>query len=330
MSDKKHSSGTGKKFLGFIGALALIAIIIVVIVIAIPPDPKSALDLLNTASTTSFIKDSETQTNFKTFKEKIEANVVITRNGYLEKVPAEMADVVTISDSLASVLDFYGEYVVFMQEGTSFQQNYKDVKVSLTSAMSRQKRLNTILSEAVEIDNTATTYLQNKWIEFREEYSLWLDDYNKAVDALRVSFKGSMGNTTVNNLASTMVLDTIADYVDVLSNDFASMVEYDKENPNAITYEYDLQGKVIGFKDFVSKCLLSGFFKNYYFNSSMIKYFEKLNEYYEVYDEPDMTNAISSIKYISSKAVVTKTYEGITDEDDVYTSIKVFLVGGIL
>lgn len=327
MADKNQNSGSGKKILGFLGVMVLLAIVAVLVVISIPPKTTSALDLLNTASTKSFMMSSKEELGLEEFKTKIESNATI--NNYFKELPKEMEDVYTISISLADVLDFYGDYVVFMKKGNAFKDNYKEIKVSLTSAMMKQRKLNEILDKADALGQESYSYLQDAWVDFREVFADWLEEYSDAIDALRKSFKGSMGKASVNNLASIMILDTIADYTEVLSEDFESLVEEQRKNPNAVEYTYSLQGKVKGFKDFTAKYLSNNDIKNFKFDSTISAYYENLNRFYEIYDETDMINAISSIKYNSSKAVVTKTYEGVTDPEDVYMAVKTFLVGGV-
>ncbi len=326
MAEKK--TGAGKKLLIGFGVLALIAIIVVIIVISIPPNTSSTMDLLNKATTTSFMMRQNEKTKFDDFESKVSDS--LQTNDYLKVLPKEMADVETLSITLAEVLDFYNEYIIFIQNEKVFQDNYKTIKVSLNSAKDSQKQLNAIMENVEKLTGQSSTYLQNAWVDFREVFTNWLGSYNSAINALRVAYQEGLGATTTNNSASNAILNAVADYVDVIYNDFSALVKFEKENPNATSYEYTIQGKVKGFNDFVEAYLETAEdIKNYYFDSTIKSKYEKINSYYEIYSEPDMKNAISSIELISGNAVVTKTYENVEDSANVYSMVKLFLIGGV-
>lgn len=326
MAEQKKS-GKGKKFMVGLGVLAVIAIIIVVIVISIPPSTNSALTLLNKAYTNSFLMSQTEKTEYDKFQTKVDANKV---NNYLITMSQEMKDVETLSITLAGVLDYYNDYLTFAQSNKNFNKNYKSIKNGLNGAIDSQKQLNKMLEEVNKLGSQSATYLQSAWIDFRVEYANWLNGYNKAISALAKAYEGSMGDVTTNNLASTTILNTVSDFTQVIYNDFAGLVEYDKQNPNANTYTYESDGKIMAFQLFVEQNLKNADeIENYYFSSVIQGKYQKINQYFSLYSQEDMKSAISSIKLISDNPVVTLTYEGVEDADNVYTKIKVFLIGGV-
>lgn len=333
MADKKQSkgykAGNGKKWLFGFGAIAIIAIVIVLIVISLPPNTDKAMELLNKASTNSFLMSTTERTNYDQFEQKVADSPKI--NSYMNTMPQEMADVQTLSMTLADVLEFYNDYMLFAKDNSELKKNYKSIKGGLEDAMKNQQNLNALLIKVKNnLSENSSTYLQNAWVDFRSEYVGWLGNYYKAVSALNNAFIGSMGNVTTNSLASKTILDTTTDFVKVLYNDFKEIAQKDAKNPNASSYNYTLKGKITAFDDFVDYYLVNDSeIKNYYFNSAIKDKFEKINSYFHLYGEDDMTNAIDSIEYISNRAVVTKTYTDVEDSENVYAEVKVFLMGGI-
>ncbi len=327
MAEQKKPS-KGKKFMVGLGVLAVIAIIVVVIVISIPPNTSSALQLLNKAYTQSFLMNQSEKTAYNTFETKVANCQKI--NNYVRTMPTEMADVETLSIALAEVLDYYNDYLTFAQSNKNFHKNYKSIKNGLNGAINSQKKLNSILEEANSLGDQSSTYLQNAWIDFRIEYTEWLGDYYKAISSLNKAYQGSMGDVTTNNLASTTILNATTNFIEVIYNDFATLVKYDAENPNATSYTYASAGKILAFADFVDYNLDNDTeIKNYYFSTTIKEKYQKIEQFFTLYGEEDMKNLISSIKLISNNAVVTKTYDGVQDSEGVYTAVYTFLVGGV-
>lgn len=318
--------GKGKKILTGFAVLALIAIAVMVIIISIPPNTDNALSLLNKATTNSFMVSETEKQKFDTFEKNVDDCVAV--NNYIDQMPIEMANVQTLSKTVSQVTQFYNRYIIFAQNKTKINKYYKDIKNGINNAFASQSKLNKILNNAEKITDSPTQ-LQVLWIEFREEYVEWLENYNKVIGAMSLAYQNSMGNTTTNNLASTLILNTVSDFVDVIYNDFVEIAQ-NSSNPQSTSYEYDLQGKIKAFDQFVKVYLVNDFLiKNYYFDSSIKESFDKVNLYFKVYSEEDMKNAISSIELVGSYPVVKKTYEGVEDNENVYSAVKSFLQGGV-
>lgn len=326
---KGYSAGNGKRWLVGIATIVLIAIIVVVVVIAIPPNTSSAMDIINKASANSFMVSQTEKTNFDNFETKVSNSKQV--NDYIKIIPTEMADVQTLSLTLSEVVDYFDDFMLFIQDSKAFKQNTKNITNSLKDALNSQRQLNAIMAEVNKLSEQSPTYLQNTWIDFRAEYVNWLEDYQKAINGLTIAYQEGMGQSTYNNLASTTILNTVNDYITCILKSFNEMLEYENENPNATTYEYKLQGKIKGFEEFVDAYIEEDYdIKTYTFiNPNLKEKYAKINEYFDLYQESNMTTAIDSIEYISNSPVVTHAYADVEDTDGVYSYVKLFIVGGV-
>lgn len=330
MADKKkeYSAGNGKRWLIGLGVVVFIAIVIVAIVLLIPANTTSATELLNKSTTTSFMVSQTEKTEYDSFESKVAKTQKI--NKYLEKMPTEMADVQSLSLTISDVFKHYNDYIIYVENTSAYKQNYKAIKNGLNGTIQTQKQLNSKLGEINKLSESSPTYLQNAWIDFREEYVEWLGHANQTIQGLSNAYQGGMGNSTTNNLASKLILNTVCDYVNVLYQDFKQINTEENENPNRSDYDYDIHGKVVAFDNFATKYLASDVeIKDYYFNNTIKTQFQTIEEFFTLYNETNMQNLIDSIQYISNKAVVSKTYTGVEDTTGVYVQVKVFLLGGV-
>lgn len=325
---KEYSAGNGKRWLIGLGVIVFIAIVIVAIVLLIPANTTSATDLLNKSTTTSFMLSQTEKENYNTFELKVKNTQKI--NKYLEVMPKEMADVETISIAVGKILQHYNEYIIFVENTKAYKQNYKQIKNGLNGMIESQKQLNEIIAETNKLSESSPTYLQNAWIEFREEYAEWIASAKDAINGLSLAYQGGLGSSTINNLASKIILDTTSDYVNVICQDIEKTVEEEKENPNRNEYTYKAQGKTLAFKNFVARYLNTDVeIKDYYFNDTHKTYFQKLNDFYTLYSQTNMASVIGSIEYLSDRAVVKLNFEGVEDAKGVYSTVKEFVLGGV-
>lgn len=333
MAEKKqskgYSAGNGKRWLLGIASIVLIAIMVVVIVIAIPPNTNSAVDILNRATVDSFMVSQKEKTSFDNFEAKVANSKQV--NNYIKVIPTEMEDVQTLSVVMAEVVDYFNDYMFFIEKTKGFKKNAKEITKSFKDAFESQRQLNAILAEVNKLNEQSPTYLQNVWIDFRAEYVEWLGYYQTAIAGLTSAYQEGMGNSTYNNLASTIILNTANDYISCLINGFNEMLDYEKENPNATTYEYKLKGMIKGFELFVKAQIVDDEdIQNYSFSFPAVKSkYSRIEQYFELYGETDMSTIIPTIEYISESPVVTHTYTGVNDVAYVYDSVKLFVVGGV-
>lgn len=332
MAEKKQSkgytAGNGKKFLVGIGVFVLLAIIAVVIILSIPANTNSAMGLLNKATKNSFLMSRSESAKYDELENTISNATPV--NDYLKVIPTEMADIQSLSIAIDEVLEYYNDQMLFIQGTKAFKSNFKLVRSNLKNAMESQKQLNILIDNANKLSQQAPTYLQNAWTDIREEYLEWLKYSKDSIVVLSDAYQEGMGNSVYNNIASNAILNTVNDYVEVIYVGFENIVAEENANPNRTEYDYDLQGKIAGFEDFVANYVTNDEdIKECRFNTTIQTKFEKINNYFDLYNEEDMKNAIDSIECISGSPIVTKTYEDVEDTDGVYLAVKLFLMGGM-
>ena len=296
---------------------------VVVIVITVPPSTKSARDLVTKATKTSFMVSENEKVSYDNFESKVANTTKV--NKYIEKVPTEMKDVQLLSENVALVLDFYDNYILFIEGNSAFNNSYKTIKNGLNNATQSQKNLNAILKEVGKLTETSPTYIQSAWVQFRAEYVNWLGNMKDAINGLSVAFQGCMGNVTINNSASALVLNTTADYVEAIYNGFSAINQDESSDSNRSDYTYNLAGQIASFENFVDSYLIDDeFMRLYYFQEKIQTTCETLEEFFEKYSEENLVEVISSI---DSSGIVQKQYDDTSDSS--YVKIKEFL-GGIL
>ena len=199
---KDYSVGNPKKGLTLLAIVVLIAIIIVLIIIFIPANTSNAKEILHNVTSTSYLQDKEEITSYEKIGEKLQNS---TKNYYME----EYNNVPILSSTIDKVLEFYDEYLVFAKDNKVLSNNYSAIKKNLNKVISQQKKLNNIVKNVVNLEQDSDSYLQNLWIDYREEYANWLEYNANAISALSKCYEGCFENTLTNNKASKIVLDTI-------------------------------------------------------------------------------------------------------------------------
>ena len=322
-----YSAGTGKRWSVIIGILVLIAIVVVVIILAIPPNTYNAVETLNRSSQTGYLTSSSEKAEFDKFKTKISSSIV---SDYQREL-SDMEDLAVLVDD---ILNFHNDYLVFAKDNKTFKQNYKDIKNGLNDAKESQKKMNKILADTNVLSDESSTYLQSAMVDFREEFLIWLKSISRAVGGLENTYSGSLGEVTFNNPASTLILNTVNDYMSVLVADYEKLVELDVKGGNIEEYKenyfnLNITSKIKYFEKF-SKRYLYNYYSNfaiqrYYFDTNVQNDFALYNEFFTLYAVEDATELIASI----SLNGITKTYEGVTDEIGAYSAIRLFVQGGL-
>lgn len=328
-NDKGYSTGNAKKWAVMMGIVVLIAVIVVVVILCIPPNTYNAVETLNRTTQTSFLSSESEKVSYDKFENKLSQSRV---NYYVQ----EFADIQILAESLQEVLDFYNDYLLFAEDNKTLQENYKTIKNGLNDASQSQQKLVSIISEANKLSAESTsTYLQGAVIDFRREFMNWLNYYCSAINGLNNSFKGSMGNILENNSASQFILNTVDDYLAIIKQDFQDVVNYDKKG---VMQEYDYKGvykatvKIKGFSLYVDKYLSTSSnnseIKTYYFNNDLITKYQKLNNFFTLYNETNLQKIINSMKLTSGEIEISFVYENVVDDSGVYDAIKIFVKGG--
>lgn len=324
MAEKKAKDGKGystgnKKWLIAFGVLVLIAVIVVVILLVIPANTYSMVETLQTASTSTFLINDTEKNNYNDFKSKISGNSLI--NYYSQ----EMNDTIILTESLTDVVIYYNQFMVFAEDNDVLKENYKVVKDNLEEAFNDQKEMDNILSEVSKLADTSASYLQNAMVDFRTNYYHWLDNYKDAISGLSKCYQGCFKGSITNNKASTIILNTVNDFINVITNDFKLLVSSDvKADISSSNYNYSSHGKILYFESFVDAYLNNNYeINNYLFKADLQDKYQKISDFFTLYNETNFYEIINSISN-SSNYPITKTYD-VEDGEGLYDGVKEFL-----
>ena len=308
------SSGT-KKLVTIIGVLAFIAIIVVIIVLSIPANTYGAVERLNEASQSSFLENESEKTRYEKSETKIAGS---TKNYYNQ----EVQDIKVLSGSINKILDYYNEYLILADDNKVFSKNYKIIKNNLEDANTYQDEMNNYLIELNNLNDNSDSHLQYLWIDFRQTFSTYLSSITSAIDALNNCYQGCFNNTFTNNLSSTNILNTIDDFLIVISNEFNTLVETDLKNYTQKDYNYQSHGKIILLDNFVNNYIVNdGEITRYYFDESLQTKYNKINSFYQTYN---LTNFTTVIESIEDDGKISLTFQQ-QDTDGIYSTVKEFL-----
>ncbi len=311
---KDYSVGNPKKGLTLLAIVVLIAIIIVLIIIFIPANTSNAKVILHNVTSTSYLQDKEEITSYEKIGEKLQNS---TKNYYME----EYNNVPILSSTIDKVLEFYDEYLVFAKDNKVLSNNYSAIKKNLNKVISQQKKLNNIVKNVVNLEQDSDSYLQNLWIDYREEYANWLEYNANAISALSKCYEGCFENTLTNNKASKIVLDTINDYLSSIINGYNNIVSSDLRNSNNV-YTYSLNGQILSFSNFVEKYIVDySEITNYYFNDSIKTKYDTIIKFYENFEQESFIVLIQSM---DNSGNITKTFE-VEDTEGVLVVVKTFI-----
>lgn len=311
---KDYSVGNPKKGLTLLAIVVLIAIIIVLIIIFIPANTSNAKVILHNVTSTSYLQDKEEITSYEKIGEKLQNS---TKNYYME----EYNNVPILSSTIDKVLEFYDEYLVFAKDNKVLSNNYSAIKKNLNKVISQQKKLNNIVKNVVNLEQDSDSYLQNLWIDYREEYANWLEYNANAISALSKCYEGCFKNTLTNNKASKIVLDTINDYLSSIINGYNNIVSSDLRNSNNV-YTYSLNGQILSFSNFVEKYIVDySDITNYYFNDSIKTKYDTIIKFYENFEQESFIVLIQSM---DNSGNITKTFE-VEDTEGVLVVVKTFI-----
>ena len=268
----------------------LIAIIVTVIVILIPANTSDAIDRLRQSSQTSFLENVKEQENY----DKLETKVSQSRVRYYT---TELQDIRSLSESVNELLDFYYEYIPFAEDNNVFSDNYRAIKDNLENATSYQQDMNTYITDAINLENDADLHIQNLWIDFRVSFSGYLSCMTNAIDALNNCYQGCFGDTLSNNLASTTILNTVDDYLSVISGEFDYLTKTDtKGHTTEENYKYESHGKIVYFSSFVNTYILNeNEIMSYYFDNSIQEKYELVEKFFVTYNQKNFASVIDSI-----------------------------------
>lgn len=317
--NKDYKVGSPKKWLIAVGILVLIAIIVVIIVLCVPGNTYSAVERLRKASQTSFLRSQTEQANYARFRQKIGATVTL---GYYA---IELEDIQTTVEATNKVIDFYDDYFVLATDNKTLSRNYKTIRNNFEDAQEAQEDMNGFIADGLNLQDNSETYLKNIYIDFRESYVDYISSMTKAIDALSNCYQGCFIDNLSNNLASTLILNSVDNYLTVITGDYAELVDKDVKGGNFDSYEYETTGKITAYSEFVDSYILNRQeIVEYNFNTSLQDKYQTINSFFEVFAQTDFVSVIDSI---DDELNITKTFE-VEDGSGIYDTVKTFLVRG--
>ncbi len=313
--NKDYKASGAKKWLIIVGILVLIAIIVVVIVLCIPANTHSAIERLKQFSQSSFLESETEQVKYSKVEQKIAASTI-------DYYGTELDDIRVLSDGINDVLDYYDEFLVLATDNKVLSKNYKTIKNNLEDAMDYQRSLNDYMNEISNLSDNSDSHLRNLWIDFRVTFTDYLSCMADVVDALNNCYQGCFDVNLANNLASTIILNTIDDYMSVIVTDFKEIVDTDKKNTTSRDYSYLSHGKITLMHSFVEGYIVDDSdIVEYNFSESLKSSYQKLNSFFELYNQDNLVDVIDSIE---TGGNITLTFQQ-EDSDGVYAAIKEFI-----
>ena len=330
MGKSAENSGKAKKWAIFTAIVVLVAVIVVVIILAVPPNTYNAVEMLNRTSSSSYLTVYSEQVEFANFRTKVSTSAVV---GYTQ----ELYDIEKTAKAIDIILDFHNDNLVFAKENKNLNKNYKSIKEGLQDAKDIQKKLVNIVSKTNKLSDSSSTYLQSAIVDYREQYLKYLKACKRAIGGLENAYNGSQGKVLYINQASTLILNTVNDYMDVLVSQYNDLVKADLKGGNmtAYTQEYaqlGIKAKTDNFYKFVVSNVQNGFVDdtyNYYFESTVKQQYDELNEFFTLYSEKNTKPLIESMETVGTQNVITKTYDGVSDSNGVFEKMCKFLKGGL-
>lgn len=321
MAEKKEYTTGSRKWLMILSILVLVAILAVVIVLLVPGNTYSMVEVLHSHSTTSFLNIDNTSERENYDKLKNEFDIAVT--GYKQ----EVEDVETLSQTINNILDFYDEYTIFAQNNGTLTKNYKSIKSSLNKASKLQDKMNEEIVKLITLSDNSDTYQRNAWIDLRVLYIDWLESMQNAITRLNTCYQKCFNPSFTNNSASTLVLNTIDDYIDVIVDEFNNLKENDKKSGSVEVYSYTIAGKVKLFNAFVRNQVKSENFVDYTFDEQTKVFYDDVNKFFDLYSQEDFKNVIISI---NPNGAITEDFDDVNLSGSLtcFENAKSFLSGG--
>ena len=312
-----------KKWLIVIAILVLIAIIVVTIILCLPGNPKSAIEALKNEENTFLLSSSKDKELYNNFKDTVSQSSV---KGYNQ----EMEDVESVLSSLEIIIDKYEDYSIFFEENEYFYDNYKPLTESFNQLQEYKDSIKNELKKVQSYTKDSPDFLRQSWIQIRINFEKMLECYKTGLSTYNEIFKNSYFGVE-QNLASILSANAVLDYITVLQQQFKILSNEDKIRQAFSAYKYNCHALVYAFNNFVSSYVLNADNAlNYYFNDNIVTNYNKVNQFYSLYQQQTFQQVISSVKLSETNIIsFTKTFEGIEDEEGIYNQVKAFLGGNL-
>ena len=321
MANKKNKSKSKLKWILGGGILVVIAVVLI-IVCTLPVNNDSVIRALNGVPTCSIVQNEENKSNYLLLQNSIESNVSV------KYYSDEIQDVYLIMQNIDEISDFYNDNYIYAQANGVRKANASTILSSANNIKNIQKEMNSILKN---VDSKAgSSFLQNNWVEFRRCFANQLEQYAKMFKSLNKVYQGAMGDSLVNNSASTQILNCIDSYMDVLTSGFDALVEKDVKGSLQSAYSYELADKVQAFARFTEKYVEDReIIQCYYFTPYSQNFFQTVGEFYQTFSEESLQPVIENIT--NQGGLLNSSYTANDLSQDalvVLTYAKAFVLGG--
>ncbi|MBE7073515.1 MAG: hypothetical protein E7379_00215 [Clostridiales bacterium] len=297
MANEKKKKSPKKKLLIAIGGLVILVAFICVLIVVIPQS-KNTQESLNEVSAVSMADNEDVKADYQAF-----ANRVDTTAG-AKYYSDEIEGIYNLIETLDDVMDYYNEFLPLAIDVNKYAG---PINTHLNNIKNIQKNLNAIMVDAKKDSTDGITHLQNFWIDYRETFNQQLKEYTSLFSLLNQTYHVSLGNAFAVNEASELVLNSVDDYMNVISNMINSLVEKNIKGSKETDYELgSLIAKIDGFGKFVDKHLTTNryFIERYYFEGDAN--IEVLNMFYQSFGQENFVAVIESLEYSSD--VLTVNY----------------------
>lgn len=288
--NKGNKVGSTKKWLIALAVLVLIAVIVTVIVLLVPANTFSAIERLKQVSGTSFLQSNNERSNF---------NKVISRvsSSSLRRYSTELNDMITLSDNISIVLEYYDEHMIFAEENSTLKKNYKAIRNNLEDSINTQQSMNGIIAEINGLSENSDSHLQNLVIEFRGEFTDYISHMTKAFGALENCLDDCFNYTFTDNMSLNLTLMATTDFMTAITDDFETLLKTDKKGYTAQDYSYQSHGKIEVFDDFLQRHIIDDSdIKTYFFDDNVKTEYSTINNYFSTYLQDDFVPMIKSIE----------------------------------
>lgn len=212
-----------KKWIIVLSVLVAIAIAVTLIIVLLPKDYKRIISMTQEHCESIYLKKNKDEELYKNFQDKIDLV-------YKDSYGVESDTVHSVLDSLGEVVDFYSEYIVFAENNKYFQKSYKPIVKGFENVSKYEDEMRKIVVDVnSKLGNQDNTFIASAWQKFKEYFQNYLKAYSKVISSLNNIFENCITDGIIQNEMTSLVLDTVDDYLDSIASDFDSSktkVEY--------------------------------------------------------------------------------------------------------
>ncbi len=206
------ASKKSKKWIIALAVLVLIAIGVVFVVVFLPKNTSNAIKQTYAQKETMFLRSNDDEKMFASFERKVQLNA--------SEYSGEIGCARKITVTLNNIIDFYSENIVFAQDNSTFQSNYNLIMDNYANANNYQARMTEKLVEVYNKVDSSSTFTAGAWEEFRNIFASYVKCYASAIEGLNNVYRDCVTDGVMHNHLTFLVLDTVDDYLDVISKDF--------------------------------------------------------------------------------------------------------------